>query len=230
MSLSEWYSLIEHSFSGMEANLRPLSVRQEKILSYLGRFIGEKGYPPSIREIGKACGISSTSVVKYNLNILQRGGHIRRDPEVSRGIDLPTASRGRLVQVPLLGVIAAGEPIPVPSSETWSPAETAEVVELTRDLLRGRENVYALRVKGTSMIDALIDDGDLVLMEATPEAEDGEMVAVWLKERGETTLKRVYREGRRVRLQPANAQMKPIYVDARQVEIQGKVIGVIRGV
>ncbi|MDP2727295.1 MAG: transcriptional repressor LexA, partial [Dehalococcoidia bacterium] len=174
--------------------------------------------------------ISSTSVVKYNLNILQREGYIRRDPEISRGIDLPTVSRERLVLVPLLGTIAAGQPIPVPDQESWSPTETAETVELTRELLKGRENIYALRVKGTSMIDALIDDGDLVLMEATNTAEEGEMVAVWLKDQGETTLKRIYREGARVRLQPANSQMKPIYADARQVEVQGKVVGVIRGI
>jgi len=210
--------------------MRRLSSKQEKILSYLKEFVSEKGYPPSIREIGKACGISSTSVVKYNLNILQREGFIRRDPEVSRGIDLPDFSRERVVQIPLLGAIAAGEPIPVPSEDTWSPAETAETVELTRDLVRDRQNVYALRVKGTSMIDALIDDGDLVLMQAVQTAEDGEMVAVWIKDRGETTLKRIYREGRRVRLQPANVQMQPLYADAGQVEVQGKVIGVIRGV
>lgn len=210
--------------------MRRLSTKQEKILGFLREFVTEKGYPPSIREIGKACGISSTSVVKYNLNILEQEGRIRRDPDVSRGIDLPDVSRQRVVQVPLMGTIAAGEPIPVPSQEAWSPAATAEAVELTRDLVRGREHVFALRVKGTSMIDALIDDGDLVLMEASQAADDGDMVAVWLKDKGETTLKRIYREGPRVRLQPANSLMQPIYVDARQVEVQGKVIGVIRGV
>lgn len=210
--------------------MRRLSTKQEKIMAFLRQFVTDKGYPPSIREIGKACGISSTSVVKYNLNILQQDGRIRRDPEVSRGIDLPGVSRERLVQVPLMGTIAAGEPIPVPSQETWSPAASAEAVELTRELVRDRENVFALRVKGTSMIDALIDDGDLVLMEATQTVEDGEMVAVWLKDQGETTLKRIYREGPLVRLQPANSQMQPIYVEARQVEVQGKVIAVIRGI
>ena len=210
--------------------MKRLSSKQQNILVYLREFVTEKGYPPSIREIGKACGISSTSVVKYNLNILQREGHIRRDPDVSRGIDVPFLSRERVVHVPLMGTIAAGQPIPVPSQESWSPSSVAEAVELTRDLVQGRENVFALRVKGTSMIDALIDDGDLVLMEATQAADEGDMVAVWLKDQGETTLKRIYREGRRVRLQPANSQMQPIYVDARQVEIQGRVVGVIRGI
>lgn len=211
--------------------MRPLSAKQEKILTYLKQFAAEKGYPPSIREIGKACGISSTSVVKYNLNILQREGYIRRDPEVSRGIDLASTSpRNRIRHIPMLGVIAAGEPIPVPSDESWSQSQAAEVVEVSPELLHGKENVFALRVKGTSMIDALIDDGDLVLMETTRSADDGDMVAVWLKGQGETTLKRLYREGARVRLQPANSQMKPIYADARDVEIQGRVVGVIRGI
>ncbi|MDO8689123.1 MAG: transcriptional repressor LexA [Dehalococcoidia bacterium] len=211
--------------------MRPVSAKQEKIFTYLKQFAAEKGYPPSIREIGKACGISSTSVVKYNLNILQREGYIRRDPEVSRGIDLASTSLGdRIIHIPMLGVIAAGEPIPVPSDESWSQAQTAEVVEVSPELLHGKENVFALRVKGTSMIDALIDDGDLVLMETTRSADDGEMVAVWLKAQGETTLKRIYREGARVRLQPANSQMKPIYADARDVEVQGRVVGVIRGI
>lgn len=211
--------------------MRPLSGKQDKILVFLKQFAIEKGYPPSIREIGKACGISSTSVVKYNLNILQREGYIRRDPEVSRGIDLASTSPvARVVHVPMLGTIAAGEPIPVPSEETWSPAQTADTVDISPELLRGKDNVYALRVKGTSMIDALIDDGDLVLMQASPSADDGDMVAVWLKGQGETTLKRIYREGSRVRLQPANSQMKPIYADARDVEVQGRVIGVIRGI
>lgn len=211
--------------------MRPLSSKQNKILAYLKQFAVEKGYPPSIREIGKACGISSTSVVKYNLNILQREGYIRRDPEVSRGIDLASTSPAtRAAHVPMLGTIAAGAPIPVPSDETWSQAQAADTIEVSPELLHGKENVYALRVKGTSMIDALIDDGDLVLMEAARAADDGDMVAVWLKGQGETTLKRIYREGSQVRLQPANSQMKAIYADARDVEVQGKVIGVIRGI
>ncbi len=211
--------------------MRPLSAKHEKILDYLKQFAAEKGYAPSIREIGRACGISSTSVVKYNLNILQREGHIRRDPEVSRGIDIASGSQGdRVLHIPMLGVIAAGEPIPVPSDESWAQARTAEVVDVGPELLHGRQNVFALRVKGTSMIDALIDDGDLVLMETTSSADDGDMVAVWLKDQGETTLKRIYREGARIRLQPANSQMKPLYADARDVEIQGRVVGVIRGI
>jgi repressor LexA len=206
------------------------------MLAFIGQFIREKGYPPSIREIGKACGISSTSVVKYNLNILQREGHIRRDPEVSRGIELIQGrEQDHIVRVPLLGQIAAGQPIPVPTEETWATYNPSDMVEVPQELARGRKGLYALRVKGTSMVDALIGDGDLVLMQAAQTAENGEMVAVWLRAERETTLKRFYLEadptsahGGRVRLQPANAEMAPIYVDADNVEIQGKVVGVIR--
>ena len=204
--------------------MKTLSVRQSRILEFLHRFIDDKGYPPTIRDIVNGCKISSTSVVEYNLRILEREGHIRRDPEVSRGIEL---SRGRkMVRVPIIGAIAAGEPIPVPTADSWSvPADS---LELTAELIGGRSDVYALRVKGTSMIDALIDDGDLVLMQQAATAENGEMVAAWLKGENEATLKRFYLERRRVRLQPANEEMKPIYVNPQDVEIQGKVIGVIR--
>ena len=105
---------------------------------------------------------------------------------------------------------------------------TAETIPVTEDFIGGREGVFALRVKGTSMIDALINDGDIVLMQATNHVEDGEMVAVWLKREGETTLKKIYREGNRVRLQPMNATMEPIYTDADNVEIQGRVLGTLR--
>jgi repressor LexA len=134
-----------------------------------------------------------------------------------------------MVTVPFLGVIAAGEPIPVPSSDTWVNA-SEETVDIPQYLARGKDQLYALQVKGTSMIDALIDDGDIVLMQHTNTAEDGEMVAVWLKDQEEATLKRIYREPRRIRLQPANCQMKPLYQDPENIEVQGKVIGVIRKV
>ena len=133
-----------------------------------------------------------------------------------------------MVRVPMIGQIAAGEPIPVLAADDWIAHEGAETIEVTEDVTRGRENLYALKVRGTSMIDALINDGDLVIMQHAITAENGEMVAAWLKDEKETTLKRFYHEGSKVRLQPANSQMEPIYVDADKVEVQGKVIGVIR--
>jgi len=206
--------------------VKKLSAKQSRILEFLHRFIEDRGYPPTIRDIVSGCKISSTSVVDYNLRILEREGYIRRDPEVSRGIEL---SRGRrIMRIPIIGTIAAGEPIPVPNADSWSvPADS---VELTAELIGARSDVYALRVKGTSMIDALIDDGDLVLMQQAATAENGEMVAVWLKRDNEATLKRFYLQRGRVRLQPANEKMKPIHVNPQDVEIQGKVIGVIRKV
>jgi len=206
--------------------VKTLSAKQSRIIDFLREFIEDKSYPPSIREIQSGCKISSTSVVEYNLRILEREGHIRRDREVSRAIELSARSRG-MVRVPVIGYIAAGEPIPVPSADTWS-LEALESLELTRDLTRGKEGVYALKVKGTSMIDALIGDGDLVVMEQVATAENGEMVAVWLKREKEATLKRFYLERGRIRLQPANEEMEPLYVDPGDVEIQGKVIGVVR--
>jgi repressor LexA len=201
---------------------KSLSPKQQSILRFIRDFIREHDYPPSIRDIQDGCVISSTSVVDYNLKALERLGHIRRDREVSRAIEI--VGRAHMRTVPVVGQIAAGQPIPVPSAETWSQQEFEEEIEVTDQMTRGRENVFALRVKGTSMIDALVNDGDLVLMEQTSAWDDGDMVAVWLKDRQETTLKKIYREGPRVRLQPANAAMDPIYADARDVEVQGKVL------
>ena len=207
--------------------MKELSTKQSRILNFLRQFLEEKGYPPSIRDIVNGCKISSTSVVEYNLRILEREGYIRRDPEVSRGIELSARNRA-VVRVPVIGYIAAGEPIPVPNADTWSTLGAAESIELTQELTRGKEEVYALKVKGTSMVDALINDGDMVLMQHVQTAENGEMVAAWLKREKEATLKRFYLEPGRIRLQPANEEMKPIYADPEDVEIQGKVIGVIR--
>jgi repressor LexA len=209
-------------FEGKE--LKQLSDKQSRIMNFLQRFFHERGYPPTIRDIQSGCQISSTSVVEYNLRILEREGYIRRDREVSRGIGLGTLS---VVRVPIIGHIAAGEPIPVPTSDAWNAVEI-DSLEITEALTRGKSGIYALKVKGRSMIDALIDNGDTVLMEQATTAENGEMVAAWLKEEGEATLKRFYLESGRVRLQPANEEMPPIYADPENVAIQGKVIGVIR--
>jgi repressor LexA len=201
---------------------KSLSAKQQAILSFIRDFISRHDYPPSIRDIQDGCQISSTSVVDYNLKALERLGHIRRDREVSRAIEL--VGRVRMRTVPVVGQIAAGQPIPVPSAETWNAQDFEDAIEVTDQMTRGKDNVFALRVKGTSMIDALVNDGDLVLMEPTSAWDDGDMVAVWLKDREETTLKKIYRDGGRVRLQPANTAMEPIYVDAQNVEVQGKVL------
>ena len=210
--------------------MKELSAKQRRIMDYIRDFIADHDYPPSIRQIQEACDISSTSVVDYNLRILERLGHIRRDRVVSRAIELlqPGGRRPRVVPVPVIGTIAAGQPIPVPSSDTWQSFDPDQTIEVSPEMVGNREQVYALRVNGNSMIDALVNDGDMVIMEAASTARDGEMVAAWLKREQEATLKKFYREGSRVRLQPANETMQPIYTDADNVEIQGKVIAAIR--
>ena len=205
-----------------------LSERQRKILEFIKSFTLGSGYPPTIREIGEAVGISSTSVVNYNLNALQKEGHILRDRTVSRGIRLTEGLEGLraavdLIQVPLLGRIAAGTPIPVPED-----GFAGETIELTRDIVPGGSDLYALQVRGNSMIDAFINDGDVVIMQHQEVANDGDMVAAWLVNEEETTLKRYYREGSRVRLQPENSDMEPIYVTPDNLQIQGRVLTVIR--
>jgi len=209
--------------------MKGLSTKQKSILEFIRQFIRDKDYPPSIRDIQLGCNISSTSVVDYNLKALERLGHIRRDREVSRAIEL-LDGRGRrpqTVAVPIIGTIAAGEPIPVPGQDTWSSIDYDNVVEVTQDMTSGKDRVYALRVKGTSMIDALVNDGDLVILEATSSADNGDMVAAWLKREQEATLKRIYVEDGRVRLQPANVNMQPIFTDPANVEVQGRVLSTI---
>lgn len=209
--------------------MKDLSTRQEAMLAYIRQFIDEFGYPPSVRQIQAAVGISSTSVVDYNLNILEREGHLRRDPDVSRGLEVVGESvrglRHLIVGVPILGRIAAGEPI--------EAIQDAEYVNLTRDLVPD-EGAFALRVRGQSMIEDHIDDGDLVVVRPQSEASDGDTVVALLlggpTDSGEVTLKRFYRERDRIRLQPANSAMAPIYVSPDQLRIQGKVIAVIRRV
>ena len=210
--------------------MKALSSRQQRIIDFIRRFWVEGSYPPTVRDIVSGCGISSTSVVDYNLDILEREGYIRRHAGVSRGIELLTRppAAGYSLQVPVVGQISAGEPIPVPAADTWDTTAVSETLEVTEDLTRGRGEVYALKVKGSSMVDALINDGDIVLMQYVNVVENGEMAAIWLKAEKEATLKKVYREPGRIRLQPANSQMKSIYAEPDNVEIQGRVIGVIR--
>lgn len=207
--------------------IKSLSSKQEQIINFVREFLDDRGYPPTIRDIAAGCGISSTSVVAYNLDKLEQAGYIRRHSDISRGIKFlnPQQKGGKLVYIPIVGVIAAGEPIPVPDTGNIIPNEGLEVSE---ELVRGKQDIYALRVKGDSMLDALIGDGDIVLMDYVNSAENGDMVAVWLKEEQEVTLKKFFAEPNRIRLEPANSQMKPIHTAPANVEIQGRVVAVIR--
>jgi repressor LexA len=213
---------------------KPLSDRQQRMLEFIGMFSNERGYPPTIRDIGSELGISSTSVVSYNLKILEKEGLIERDETVSRGLKVVHGDNGdnrgasrRTVSVPILGAIAAGQPLSLPDAGQYEPSD---FVELTKDIVADAREIYALRVKGNSMIDALVNDGDLVILKRQEKVENGQMAAVWLDEEGETTLKYFYLEGERVRLKPANPTMQAWYVPAENVRVQGKVIAVIRQV
>jgi repressor LexA len=206
--------------------MRKLSDRQQRILDFLAEYTNDHGYPPSIREIGQAVGISSTSVVDYNLRALERGGLIRRDREVSRGLGIvgqTPSARPSMIRVPIVGRIAAGEPIEAVESRD-------DYLELGAGAVP--DGCYALQVKGKSMIEDLIDDGDLVIVRPQETAGNGDIVVALLLDtmapEGVATLKRLYRERDRVRLQPANASMEPIYVAPEALRIQGKVVAVVR--
>lgn len=227
-----------------------LSERHKKILAFLTQFQESNGYSPSIREIGDSIKVKSTSLVDYYLNQLEEMKYISREGRVSRSIRVlkPYLSAtakvtdalrqvGRSVEdlltIPRLGVIQAGQPIPIPASDlAYFDSESG--VEIARSLLPAREKVsdlFALQVQGDSMIDASINDGDIVIMRQAQEAANGEMVAVWLADRDETTLKYFYRDQDTIRLQPANPSYKPIIVDnPRALRIMGKVVMVIRQV
>jgi len=212
-----------------------LSERQVRILEFIETYLGEHDYPPTIREIGKAVGISSTSVVKYNLERLQDKGKIKRSGEVSRGLRLLDSQRstpsariipGDILAIRKLGLISAGTPIAAVGEQDNPFA--GETLSLTRDLVPDTANIYALQVKGDSMIDALVHEGDWVIIRYQNTAERGDMVVAWITDREETTLKYYHPEGTQVRLQPANPAYEPIYIPAAQLEIQGKVVAVVR--
>lgn len=222
-----------------------LGPRHKKILAFLETFQEEYGFPPSIREIGEMNGISSTSVVNYYLDQLEKWGYIKREKNISRGIRLAKAPGistqlppqpafpplEELCRIPVVGRIVAGLPVPVPSSDfNYFDQETA--IEVARSMLPTRENpgdLFALEVQGDSMIDAMVNDGDIVVMKKAEEAKNGEMVAVWLLDRDETTLKYIYHENGKVRLQPANKLMDPIIIDNPDtVQVQGKVLMIVR--
>lgn len=213
-----------------------LGERHKKILDVLERYRKEIGYPPSIREIGKEADISSTSVVNYYLNQLEDWNYIERDRKISRGVRLmnPVAKAiGDLMTVPILGMIGASELIPNPTSD-FANYDPETSVEVARSLLPERERgeqLFALQVDGESMIDAMVNNGDIVVMKSAQDAKDGDMVAVRLTDTDETTLKFFYRDNDSIRLQPANPEYKPIIVnDPSTMIIQGKVVLVIRQV
>ena len=197
----------------------PLTKRQREILDYLNDFIQQHGYAPSLEEIGRRFGLSSLATVHKHLTNLQEKGFIKRSWNRSRSVELIPARVGtRSVEVPLLGYVAAGAPI-----EAIAGAETINVPE---DLV-GKHDTYVLRVKGDSMIDEQIRDGDYVIVEDRKTAENGEMV-IALVGGADVTLKKFYREAGRIRLQPANPAMQPMLFDPEQIQVQGVVIGVMR--
>jgi repressor LexA len=199
--------------------LQPLTKRQREILDYLNDFIQQHGYAPSLEEIGKRFGLSSLATVHKHLTNLQDKGFIRRAWNRSRSVEIvPDRTGGKAIELPLLGLVAAGSPI-----EAISTPETIAVPE---DLV-GKGDTYVLRVRGDSMIDEQIRDGDYVIVEDRKKAENGEMVIALVKG-SDVTLKKFYRENGRVRLQPANPAMRPLVVPADDVQVQGVVVGVMR--
>jgi len=211
-----------------------LTDKHKKIIEVLQKFTKENGYPPSIREICTEANISSTSVANYYLDRLESLGYIERDRRVSRGLRLVkslTETITDLLRVPVVGQIIAGEPLPVPDS-AFSQLHPENMIDVARNLLptRNPEQLYALEVSGDSMIDAMVNDGDIVIMQPSKgDVKNGDMVAVWLNDRNETTLKYFFHENGGVRLQPANPTMLPILIeDPSTVEVQGKVVMVVR--
>ena len=199
--------------------VQPLTRRQREILDFLTEFIEQHGYAPSLEEIGRRFGLSSLATVHKHLTNLEDKGFIRRAWNRSRSVELvPTRVGGRAIELPLLGTVAAGAPI-----EAVASSETIAVPE---DLVAATDT-YALRVRGSSMIDEQIRDGDIVIVEDRKTANNGEMVIALLRD-ADVTLKKFYHERGRIRLQPANPAVKPLVVEPDQVQIQGVVVGVMR--
>ena len=211
-----------------------LGERHQRILDFLQVYQRANKYPPSIREIGEKTGISSTSVVNYYLDQLEKMGKIERDRKISRGVRLAFANGSPdTLRIPILGPIAAGLPLPeLDPTVSYMTDSEANAVDIARSLLPSKEKgdgLYALEVQGESMIDAMINDGDIVVLKPASDARNGEMVAVWLPRDNEATLKYFFKEKDRYRLQPANPTMKPIFVKKTEpLEIKGKVVMVIR--
>jgi repressor LexA len=198
--------------------VQPLTKRQREIFDYLSDFIQQHGYAPSLEEIGRRFDLSSLATVHKHLTNLQDKGFIRRAWNRSRSVEVVPAKTGRAVELPLLGYVAAGAPI--------EAVVGSESIAVPEDLVGNRET-YVLRVRGDSMIDEQIRDGDFVIVEDRKTAQNGEMV-IALLEGSDVTLKKFYRENGHVRLQPANPTMSPIMVAADRVQVRGVVVGVMR--
>lgn len=212
----------------------PRSEKPQQIMNWLAHWFSQHDYPPAIRDIVDGCNMSSTSVVDYNLKILEREGKIKRDPTRARTITLvgfepkpvPAPEPPRF-GVPLMGAIAAGTTSLVPEAAS---AEHAEQVQVTGDMLAGRDpgDVFAVTVRGDSMVDALIADGDTVILERADDLSNRDLAAVYMRDEEVMTLKRFYREAGRIRLEPENPTMAPIYTTEDNIEIQGRVVSVLR--
>ncbi len=197
--------------------MRASHENQQRILDFIKSEIEDKGYPPSVREICAAVGLRSTSTVHAHLNHLEAQGLIRRDPTKPRALEVLDGSQPRGRSVPLVGRVTAGQPI-------LAIENIDEYLTLPQSVL-GQGEMFSLRVEGESMIDAGIMDGDIVVLRQQDTAENGEIV-VAMTDENEATLKRIYYEADRVRLQPENTTMDPIYVD--RVTVLGKLVALIR--
>jgi repressor LexA len=193
--------------------------RQKEVIDFLTGFTQKNGYSPSYEEIAQGLGLNSLATVHKHITNLQNKGMLQRAHNRSRSIDVlsPRAQRRPTDRLPLMGRIAAGQPV--------EAVETAETISLSE--IVGNREVFALEVRGDSMRDEHIVNGDYVLVERTSTAREGEIV-VALVDGSDATLKRFYREGNMIRLQPSNAEMSPIYAPAESVAIQGKVLGMLR--
>ncbi len=201
--------------------MKPLTAKQQAILSYIEDFVSDHHYPPTYEEIRSGVGLSTKSLVDYHLSALEEAGFLRRERLTPRGLRLV---HGDSFTVPLVGSIGASLP-------TMSYSDlAAEALMLTRDIVPEQDGLFALKVRGTSMIDAMVDDGDIVVMRKQSEAKNGDMVAARLIDRDEMTLKYFFIEPDHIRLQPANLTMNPILTDRTNIEIQGRVVAVIRRV
>ena len=197
--------------------MRASHENQQRILDFIKSEIEEKGYPPSVREICAAVGLRSTSTVHAHLNHLEEQGLIRRDSTKPRALEVLDGTQARGRSVPLVGRVTAGQPI-------LAIENIEEYLSLPQSVL-GQGDMFSLRVEGESMIDAGILDGDIVVLRQQDTAENGEIVVAMTPE-DEATLKRIFYEDGRVRLQPENATMAPIYVD--NVTVLGKLVALIR--
>lgn len=196
-----------------------LTKRQKEILDFITEFIDREGYSPSMEEIAEHFQFASLNAVFKHLESLSSRGYLRRDPNRARSIELSQTKARGVQALPLLGLVAAGRPI--------EAIATSETLQIPEDFLPRRGNYYVLRVQGDSMIDEHIEDGDYVIVESRENAVNGEMV-VALVDGDNVTLKKIYRDGDQIRLQPANREVPPIILDGLRVKVQGVVVGVMR--